>query len=425
MGKKPAKFDSLEAALHGRSSVNEHAYNFHMMRDIADSKTDRPPERQAKIQAQVLGHKAQLDDAVASHVADSGYTAEEHGKVARVHRKLAEHGASEGNKPKAMAHQALANAHEEAAGAKMSKSTEGTPEVTDADLLKALGELQDAVSKGDRLLEADTEGGLSTVGTPLSKKAPKGVSKAEAGSDDDSSDDGSMVKATCDHVHKGQMACKACSIAKAEDDSSDDASDDDSSGDSEKSIRVDENKDVKKAIKKAGMQDVDAAKFLRTLAEGISDSVEALDKSIEDRFASDKDERKKFDTQIAKALVQIGNLVNSIAQRMAKQETALQIIDGGVQKALSQPAAGPAQRIGQSFSHMQAAPTPYDGRGNHPILNVDSMRIQNWFASQAAANNYAAVNVGIEYEEAGNNPAVLINYPDISKAIVADCGLKA
>lgn len=300
----------------------------------------------------------------------------------------------------------------------MSKSIEDAPGVTDADLLKALGELQDAVSKGDRLLEADTEGGLSTVGTPLSKKAPKGVSKAEAGSDDDSSDDGSMAKATCDHVYKGQMACKACSIAKADDDSSDDASDDDSSGDAEKAMRVDENKDVKKAIKKAAVQDVDAAKFLHTLAEGISDSVEALDKSIEDRFASDKEERKKFDTQIAKALVQIGNLVNNIAQR-------IRVIDGGVQKALSQPAAGPAQRIGQSFSHMQAAPTPYDGRGNHPILDIDSTRIQNWFASQAASNNYAAVNVGIEYEQAGNNPAVLINYPDISKAIVADCGLKA
>src|SRR5262245_18585439 len=102
-------------------------------------------------------------------------------------------------------------------------------------------------------------------------KADDTSSEDDQASDEDSSEDDSEADTAskafgCQHVFKGQMACRSCTAAmsKADDDSSDDESSDDDDDDSASkslSARARSNSTLRKGI--------EVSDFLETLVDGL------------------------------------------------------------------------------------------------------------------------------------------------------------
>lgn len=288
-------------------------------------------------------------------------------------------------------------------------------QVNDADLVKALNEMTAAVEKGDRLLAADPEGGLSTQGEQLSKKTPKGVvygvSKADACSDDESSDDGSSddddAKKSCEHVFKGQLACRSCAatIVKA---------DDESSGDDESSEDVDKSQTVAKGA-------VDVSEFLTGMRDDLSAVAEGFDtlkKSVDDRISAQVSAGQAFNQRLAQGITMIGNAVIAIQKQLGTHEAQLT-------KALSQPAFAGAP----GFSHrallgqnelMHPSLGAGDGEQSSGIYNLTPNTIRNWLLSKAEAGDVVAGEVIIEYESNNCDPGVFARHPMVRKSLEHD-----
>jgi hypothetical protein len=196
-------------------------------------------------------------------------------------------------------------------------------------LLKALNELEDLVNKGDALENADTEGGLSTEGTPLSNKAPSGrgetkKSRRRSSASSSSADDASSVsKASSDMAPPFKKKPAASSASSGDDDSeSDDSESDDSeSDDSEKSFR--EVAEGDETMAKA----IEVSDFIEALVDQLSRGLGQVTKSlnrIEKRLAAHIDSsvaksmahQQNYNARLAQAVVAIGNDVQEQADLM-------------------------------------------------------------------------------------------------------------
>lgn len=197
---------------------------------------------------------------------------------------------------------------------KLSKS-EGT--VSEPAVLKALNELE-VFAKGNALEDADTEGGLSTEGKPLSAKAPRGkvteVNKGGKPPVDDESDEGSEEE--------------------SEDDESgaDDESEDVPMG---KSLaqRAGDDEDVAKGV--------DVSPFLEALVDQISNTLEdvrgTLKQSINKSISESTAAQQEFNIRLAKGIVTIGKGLQSLSTQVSQLTESLQGLNtapAGVRKSV-------------------------------------------------------------------------------------------
>lgn len=203
-------------------------------------------------------------------------------------------------------------------------SKSGKPQITETDLLKSLNELEEAVLKGgDELLDQDPEGGLSTEGEPLSKKAPKGKTgnTEVAKSDDDSSDNGDDD----DDVNKG-------GDDDSDDGSEDDASEDDASEDedasggddeSEPSMPMKKGKKMGKSLRDRADEDetmskaIEVSDFIEALVEQNSQALDDLSKSfseelggVNDRLSKSEAYQRNFNGRLAAGLINMGKVMS-------------------------------------------------------------------------------------------------------------------
>lgn len=283
--------------------------------------------------------------------------------------------------------------------------------IKESALLKALAELEEGVEKGDELQDADTEGGFSTEGEPLSKEAMKDggedadVAKADDSSDDESSDDGDEDdKASkglgCDHVFKGQMACRACAgrVAKADDDSDEDDKDDD---DTSKSFRqrADQDDTLSKGI--------EVSDFLESIVNGMSETVEDLKKSVDQRIGTFATERRDFDRRLAKAIVRIGNAVETLGSALGEQDKALR-------RVMNMPHVPQRKSV---ISKSEIVEREFESGLQDPIRNIPPSSLVNWLTQKAMSREINEMLV-FEFEASGYNPDVLP--PDVKKSLVSD-----
>jgi len=265
--------------------------------------------------------------------------------------------------------------------------------IQERDLLKALNELEDLVEKGDALENQDTEGGLSTQGTPLSSKAPSGrsdtkksdrmakmLSASDTASDDD--DEGSGDGASPDE--------------QSDDD------DGDSGEDTSKSFRqhADENDTMHKAI--------EISDFIAAMVDQTSDSLTDVQKSltwvaenIGTRIEKSEAAQSNFNTRLAKAVVSIGNTVSGLAELVGQ--------------LAGQPNV-PQRRAVLSKSEVV---DPYLGGqpSGGDLGDVSKSQIQDWLFDKAGRNEIDPVMVTV-FEQNGYNPEVLP--VQIRKALIND-----
>jgi hypothetical protein len=224
------------------------------------------------------------------------------------------------------------------------KTAEGA-KIAEGKLLKALTELEESVTKGDALEDADPEGGLSTEGEPLSDAAPRGRGETkksrrsssgsastpdEASSDDSSSDDddssvsemmsskSSKKKKKGKSIFPPEKTKKSVSKAERSSDDDDDASSDDSSSGTKKSFRqmAEGDETMRKAIVvndfiEAMVDQLSLA--LHHVQESMSKSIKGMEKRlsahIDDRVAKSSASQQGFNARLAKAVAAIGNTV--------------------------------------------------------------------------------------------------------------------
>lgn len=214
---------------------------------------------------------------------------------------------------------------------KVNKSSKSL--VSEDALLKSLNELEEAVLKsGDELLEQDPEGGLSTEGEPLSKKAPKGkggdVAKADDGSDENSDDD---------DVEKG--GDEESDEESEEDASEDDASEEDESSDEPPMPMKKNYKSVKKGDKTSKslreradddetmQKAIEVSEFIEAMVDQTSEALADLQKSfdgelstVNDRLEKSEAYQRNFNGRLAKGLIDIGKVLVA-TQQMVKALT--------------------------------------------------------------------------------------------------------
>jgi len=211
-----------------------------------------------------------------------------------------------------------------------------TNKIPENKLLKALAELEDVIEKGASLEDADPEGGLSTEGTPLSRKAPSGrgeakksrhssfedessVSKAEddesESDDDDDDDDDSDISNMLSASDAAPPFKKKGAPAKDDDSDDDDRGDDnDSDDDTEKSFR--EVAEGDETMAKA----IEVSDFIEAMVDQLSGAMGQMAKAlrrIEERLGARIDHRvakslasqQNFNARLAQAVSAIGNSV--------------------------------------------------------------------------------------------------------------------
>lgn len=231
--------------------------------------------------------------------------------------------------------------------------------IKESDLLKALGELEALASvnndlaKGDKLEDADTEGGFSTEGQPLSKKTPSGrapLSKAESMSDQESADD-----------------------AGSEDD-------DDNESPDASSMENESDDDMSKSLYQSVQEDdelskaVEVSDFLEGLTRQISDSNERMVKSLARQITSAQREQQDFQTRLARGLVSMGTVLQKAYSRIDALETQL-----------SRYSNAPRTPQGKALlTKSDVSASPLDGEAeNEPLSHSDVDRITDWMIAKS------------------------------------------
>lgn len=338
-------------------------------------------------------------------------------------------------------------------GKSKAKSTAGKTQIPEPKLLKALAELEDAVEKGDPLEDADTEGGLSTEGTPLSDAAPSGRSdtkkarrKSSSSSsaasssveksdgdddsvvekaDDDSSSDDASSGLQLKKKKKGAVA-KAASMSSSsdsssdDDDESDDSSDDDASSPAEKSFR--EVAEGDETMAKA----IEVSDFIEAMVDQISLAMLQMAKSIrriEGRLSARIDHRvaksvayqQSFNARLAKAVAAIGNSVQEDLVDMVKSMAGQPVAAPRGKAVLSKGEVN--QPPWQGVSNDQRMANGSDGDFISELSELSPEAIGDWLFKKSA-NNQIDPKVILAWEADRYNIEALP--PVVRKGLVND-----
>jgi hypothetical protein len=289
------------------------------------------------------------------------------------------------------------------------------PQYNDRQLLKAMNELEATLQKGgDELLEQDPEGGLSTEGEPLSKKAPKGkgsdaeVTKSDDDSDDGGSDDGSEEDTAMKGGDDDSEEDDDGSDEGGSDDGSDDESDDESppmptkksskGGKVTKSLR--ERADDDETLQKA----IEISDFLEAIVDQSSETINDMTKALIDdnqvikrRLHKSEQYQRDFNGRLAAGLIAMGR---------AQQETL-----SLVKSLLGQPNV----RMRKSVLSSDEVIEPHR-RGDDDEAAIHPAKIADWLFKKAVAGDIDQLNV-IQFETHGQLGALP---PDIRKALIND-----
>lgn len=264
--------------------------------------------------------------------------------------------------------------------------------VKEKDILKALAELEElSLAKGDALEEADTEGGMSTEGAPLSNKAPSGRSTSKAMPPPPVDDDSSEKDAS-----------------SSEDDNysedSDSSSDDESADDMSKSLRAaaDEDETLRKAM--------DVSEYLEGFVDQTSDALRRLEKSVVTKLSSQVDDRFKsqedFNTRLAQGVVGLGKLVKSLHNLVEQQQTII--------KAFADSPSAGVPRGKALLSKSDIAPSPIsDDYDDNLRKSLTPEAVVDWMI----AHHVDPIHV-TRYEAERYNINVLPS--DVRKSLMAD-----
>jgi hypothetical protein len=273
--------------------------------------------------------------------------------------------------------------------------------VTEEKLLKALNELEESVIKGgDALVSADTEGGLSTEGTPLSSKQSKSSGETVKAVDEKEKD----------KVSKGTKKKGMPPVTSEEDESSDDAGDDDQS---EEDDDDDEGDKTEKSLKDRAAEEPNVAKavevsdFLEGLVETLDTSLKDMSKSLRKSITEDLggelrksvEAQLEFNSKLATAVVSIGKEVRE---------------QGEMIKSLAGQPNVPQRRAVLSKSEI-VQPGLGGGEGEG-LATLPKERITNWLMEKAMRSEIDPVMV-TAFEQSGNIAALPHN---IQKALTND-----
>lgn len=283
--------------------------------------------------------------------------------------------------------------------------------VKEKDILKALNELEElALAKGDALENADTEGGFSTEGKPLSGKAPSGrgetaksvkkdVSKSESASD---MDDASSGKKT-----------KKAMPPPGDDESSDDAGSDDDSDDASPADDDDDSDDMSKSLREAADEDetmrkaVEVSEFLESLVDQTSGALQRMEKSITKKLSGSIEksfaEQGSFNVRLARGVIALGSLVKSQAEQI-DQLTELV-------KSFANAPTTPRPRAMLTKSDVQQSPIGDAHDNNSKALNPEA--VVDWMITKGVDPLLVT-----RFETSRYNVSSLP--PDIQKALVHD-----
>lgn len=258
--------------------------------------------------------------------------------------------------------------------------------VKERDILKALNDLEN-LAKGDALENADTEGGLSTEGKPLSDKAPKGrgdsTKKSKAASSS-SAMSSSMDKADADSDEESDDA---------------DSDDDDGSNDDDSSAEP-----VGKSFREVAEDDEEVSKgllvspFLESLVDQLSHSMSDMTKSlaahVDHRFAG----QQEFNVRLAKGLVLVGRTINQLVPLIQNQAEII--------KSFGNMPNVPQRRsvLNKSEFVEPGGDTAGEDAGDPAKVKMSDM--EQWLISKAEANEIPAVLV-TQWETSGRNPGTL------------------
>lgn len=324
--------------------------------------------------------------------------------------------------------------------------------IPESKLLKALAELEDT-AKGDVLEDADPEGGLSTEGEPLSSAAPSGrgdgtkksaarssasspfgsrsSSSSGAISSDSDSDDDDESAASAMSARKPPMppkkqgkkvskAVRSSYSGESESSDDDDSSSSDSSSDesAEKSFR--ERADGDETMRKAIVVNT----FIEAMVDQISLAMHDMSKSIrkafgelearltthiDNRVAKSAAGQQNFNVRLAKAIAEIGNIVQDELTGMSDM----------VKSLADQPVSSPRGKA--VLSKGEVNQPPWGGRGggddrqlaggsgDETIQALRELRpetIGDWLY-KAVANNKVDQNVVFAWEADRYDPAML------------------
>jgi len=285
----------------------------------------------------------------------------------------------------------------------------GKAVVSEEALLKSLNELEEAVLKGgDELLDQDPEGGLSTEGEPLSKKAPKGkadVAKADDGSSDDASDDE-------DDVNKG---ADMSDDESEEDDGSGDGDGDDMSDDESEEKPPMPMKKGKKGMSKSLRERADEGEttakaievsdFIESMIDQASDAYADLQKAFSDEVASlegrlEKSEayQRNFNGRLAKGLVDIGKM----------------LVD--TNKLIKSLVNSPNPQMRKSILSADEIQEPSRGGGGGDETQLHPAKVAEWLFNKSMAGEIDSLLV-TQYEVHRNIEALPVQ---VRKALVND-----
>lgn len=322
--------------------------------------------------------------------------------------------------------------------------------IPESKLLKALAELENT-TKGDALEDADPEGGLSTEGEPLSSAAPSGrgdgtkksaarsrssspfssrsSSSGASSSDSDSGDDDesaasamSARKPSMSPKKQGKKVSKATrSSYSGESESSDDDSSSSDSGSDEESAeksfrdRADGDETMRKAIV--------VNTFIEAMVDQISLAMHDMSKSIkkafgelearltthiDNRVAKSAAGQQNFNVRLAKAVAEIGNIIQGELTGMSDM----------VKSLADQPVSSPRGKAVLSKGEVNQPPwggrggddrQPAGGSGDEIIQALRELRpdaIGDWLY-KAVANNKVDQNVVYAWEADRYDPAML------------------
>lgn len=325
--------------------------------------------------------------------------------------------------------------------------------IPESKLLKALAELEDT-AKGDALEDADPEGGLSTEGEPLSSAAPSGrgdgtkksaarssasspfgsrssSSSGASSSDSDSDDDDdraasamSARKPPMPPKKQGKKVSKAARSSysgeseSSDDDSSSSSSDSGSDEPAEKSFR--DRADGDETMRKAIVVNT----FIEAMVDQISLAMHDMSKSIrkafgelevrltthiDNRVAKSAAGQQNFNVRLAKAVAEIGNIVQGELTGMSDM----------VKSLADQPVSSPRGKAVLSKGEVNQPPWGGRGGGDDRQLAggsgddaVQALRelrpevIGDWLY-KAVANNKVDQNVVFAWEADRYDPAML------------------
>jgi hypothetical protein len=284
------------------------------------------------------------------------------------------------------------------------------PEVEEADFMKALRDLESeaGISKGDSLENADTEGGLSTEGTAMSRKGKgkKSMNKADSMSDMGSDED------------------------EASPEEADEASADDESSEPEMDKKVEQSM-KRKSTRKSFYEDMEENETLQkgfevsdviqefgsVLGEGVDElrgDLSTLEKSITVRLAKSQARQQGFNEKLAKGFV-------GMATKIREQGDQIDFLVKALSKVLNLPAPQAQRRSAVSMNDVAQPSLAKSMTGEGvDISGLSKGQIANWLFQKSQAKEIDPV-VAINFEVSGYDINQLP--PNLRKSLVSDFGL--